>query len=84
MTSQATTRALLLENVHPDASAALTAEGFEVDTVKGALDSDFTIHLGPRQTITGWHIDHRPVIYDIMNAERGPLAPRVIQSHINA
>ena len=53
-------------------------------TVKGALDSDFTIHLGPRQTITGWHIDHRPVIYDIMNAERGPLAPRVIQSHINA
>jgi D-3-phosphoglycerate dehydrogenase len=31
-------RALLLENVHPDAAAALTAEGFEVEMVKSALD----------------------------------------------
>jgi D-3-phosphoglycerate dehydrogenase len=31
-------RALLLENVHPDAAAALTAEGFDVETAKGALD----------------------------------------------
>ena len=38
LTSQAPTRALLLENVHPDAAAALTAEGFEVETVKSALD----------------------------------------------
>jgi D-3-phosphoglycerate dehydrogenase len=29
---------LLLENVHPDAAAALTSEGFEVETVKSALD----------------------------------------------
>jgi D-3-phosphoglycerate dehydrogenase len=29
---------LLLENVHPDAAAALTAEGFDVETAKGALD----------------------------------------------
>ncbi|HEX3706492.1 MAG TPA: phosphoglycerate dehydrogenase [Mycobacteriales bacterium] len=39
MTSQSSPiRALLLENVHPDASSTLTAEGFEVETVKGALD----------------------------------------------
>ncbi|MGN6475225.1 MAG: phosphoglycerate dehydrogenase [Mycobacteriales bacterium] len=38
MTSQAPVRALLLENVHPDAAAALTAEGFEVEMVKSALD----------------------------------------------
>ncbi|HVT19997.1 MAG TPA: phosphoglycerate dehydrogenase [Mycobacteriales bacterium] len=38
MTSQAPVRALLLENVHPDAAAALSAEGFEVETVKSALD----------------------------------------------
>jgi D-3-phosphoglycerate dehydrogenase len=38
LTSPAPTRALLLENVHPDAAAALTAEGFEVEMVKGALD----------------------------------------------
>jgi D-3-phosphoglycerate dehydrogenase len=31
-------RALLLENVHPDAASALAAEGFEVETAKGALD----------------------------------------------
>jgi D-3-phosphoglycerate dehydrogenase len=29
---------LLLENVHPDAASALVAEGFEVETVKGAFD----------------------------------------------
>jgi D-3-phosphoglycerate dehydrogenase len=33
-------RALLLESVHPDAAAALTTEGFEVETVSGALDGD--------------------------------------------
>jgi D-3-phosphoglycerate dehydrogenase len=38
LTSQAPVRALLLENVHPDAAAALSAEGFEVETVKSALD----------------------------------------------
>ncbi|HVY10226.1 MAG TPA: phosphoglycerate dehydrogenase [Mycobacteriales bacterium] len=38
MTSTSPLRALLLENVHPDAAAALTAEGFDVETAKGALD----------------------------------------------
>ncbi|HWC35285.1 MAG TPA: phosphoglycerate dehydrogenase [Mycobacteriales bacterium] len=38
MTSQAPVRALLLENVHPDAAAALAAEGFEVEMVTSALD----------------------------------------------
>ena len=53
-------------------------------TVKSALDHNFTLHVGPKQDIAGWHIDHRPVIYEILNAERGPLGARVIQSHINA
>ena len=38
-------RALLLENVHPDAAAALTAGGFEVEMVKSALDP---VELGAR------------------------------------
>ncbi len=38
MTSQDPVRALLLENVHPDAAAALRGEGFEVEMVKSALD----------------------------------------------
>ena len=38
MTTTSPLRALLLENVHPDAAAALSAEGFEVETAKGALD----------------------------------------------
>ncbi|HWA65296.1 MAG TPA: phosphoglycerate dehydrogenase [Mycobacteriales bacterium] len=39
MTAQAgPLRALLLENVHPDAASALAAEGFDVETAKGALD----------------------------------------------
>src|SRR5579884_2382051 len=31
-------RVLLLENIHPGASEALTAAGFEVETAKGAFD----------------------------------------------
>jgi hypothetical protein len=56
----------------------------ELDSVYGLvkqdLDQAFVTKKGQRQDITGWHIDHRPIIYDIMNAERGPLAPRMIES----
>ena len=32
-----TTKALLLENIHPDASARLAKEGYQVDTLTRAL-----------------------------------------------
>ena len=35
-----TTRALLLENIHPDASARLVKEGYQVDTLPRALGED--------------------------------------------
>ena len=35
-----TTRALLLENIHPDASARLAKEGYQVDTLPRALSED--------------------------------------------
>ena len=35
-----TTRALLLENIHPDASARLAKEGYQVDTLPRALGED--------------------------------------------
>ncbi len=35
-----TTRALLLENIHPDASARLVKEGYQVDTLPRALGQD--------------------------------------------
>jgi D-3-phosphoglycerate dehydrogenase len=35
-----TTRALLLENIHPDASARLAKEGYQVETLPGALGED--------------------------------------------
>src|SRR6266566_6242327 len=35
-----TTRALLLENIHPDASARLAKQGYEVDTLTRALGED--------------------------------------------
>ena len=35
-----TTRALLLENIHPDASARLAKEGYQVDTLPRALAED--------------------------------------------
>src|ERR1700719_4267775 len=35
-----TTRALLLENIHPDASARLAKEGYEVSTLPSALGED--------------------------------------------
>jgi D-3-phosphoglycerate dehydrogenase / 2-oxoglutarate reductase len=36
----ATIRALLVENIHPDASARLAKEGYEVSTLPGALGED--------------------------------------------
>jgi len=50
--------------------------------VKGSLDNLFTIQTGEKQDIPGWFVDHRPVIYEILNAERGPLGARVITSHL--
>src|SRR5260370_20049025 len=35
-----TTRALLVENIHPDASARLAKEGYEVSTLPRALGED--------------------------------------------
>lgn len=39
-TNSVTTRALLLENIHPDASARLAKEGFQVDMLPRALGED--------------------------------------------
>ena len=33
-------KALLLENIHPDAAKSLRDRGFEVETMKGALSED--------------------------------------------
>ncbi len=33
-------KALLLENIHPDAAKSLRDHGFEVETMKGALNED--------------------------------------------
>src|SRR6201994_1990999 len=38
-----TTKALLLENIHPDASARLAKEGYQVDTLGRALGEDVVI-----------------------------------------
>ena len=35
-----TTKALLLENIHPDASARLAKQGYQVDTLSRALGED--------------------------------------------
>ena len=44
-------KVLLLENIHPDAVRAFREEGYDVSTVKGALDEDDLI-----QAIQGVHI----------------------------
>jgi len=56
-------RALLLENIHPDATARLTKAGYEVETLKGALGEDELIEkirgvslLGIR---SGTHVSDR-------------------------
>jgi hypothetical protein len=51
--------------------------------VKGTLESDFKLLKGKKERIVGWLIDHRPVVYEIMNAERGPLGARIIHTNIN-
>ena len=46
-------RALLLENIHPDATAALTKVGYEVETRKGALSEDELIGALPGVSLLG-------------------------------
>ncbi|MBM6698928.1 phosphoglycerate dehydrogenase [Bifidobacterium pullorum subsp. saeculare] len=64
-------KALLLENIHPDAAASLRAHGFEVETRKGALSEDELIEalegvdlLGVRSktTVTARVLDARPTL----------------------
>jgi D-3-phosphoglycerate dehydrogenase len=46
-------RALLLENIHPDAAAQLKADGFEVETTSGALGEDELIAALPGVDLLG-------------------------------
>ncbi len=46
-------RALLLENIHPDATARLTKAGYEVETRKGALSEDELIRALPGVNLLG-------------------------------
>jgi D-3-phosphoglycerate dehydrogenase len=46
-------RALLLENIHPDAVARLTKTGYEVETRKGALSEDELIEALPGVSLLG-------------------------------
>ena len=46
-------RALLLENIHPDATALLTKAGYEVETRKGALNEDELIDALPGFSLLG-------------------------------
>ena len=46
-------RALLLENIHPDATARLTKAGYEVETRKGALGEDELIEALPGVSLLG-------------------------------
>ena len=68
-TDVVTTRALLLENIHPDASARMAKEGYQVDTLTRALGEDELIEavdgvnlLGIRSgtQITGRVLDAAP------------------------
>jgi len=51
--------------------------------VKDSLDTSFRVEKYPREQLPGWFIDHRPVIYEIINPTRGPMPPIITQSHIN-
>ena len=46
-------RALLLENIHPDAVAQLKADGYDVETVSGALGEDELIDALPGVDLLG-------------------------------
>ena len=46
-------RALLLENIHPDAMGRLTKAGYEVETRKGALNEDELIEALPGVSLLG-------------------------------
>jgi D-3-phosphoglycerate dehydrogenase len=46
-------RALLLENIHPDATARLTKAGYQVDTRAGALSEDELIEALPGISLLG-------------------------------
>lgn len=50
--------------------------------VKGSLDARFVVNEKPIWR-PSWRIDHRPVIYELLNAERGAFLPLVTQQHID-
>ena len=64
-------RALLLENIHPDATARLTKAGYEVETRKGALSEDELIEALPGVSLLGirsrTHVTER-----VLDAGAGP------------
>ena len=49
--------------------------------VKAALDKGFKVVAGAASEIAGWHIDHRPVIYELITAG-GSGAPRIVESSL--
>ena len=64
-------KALLLENIHPDAAKSLRDHGFEVETMKGALSEDELIDaldgvdlVGVRSktNVTARVLDARPTL----------------------
>ena len=64
-------KALLLENIHPDAAKSLRDRGFEVETMKGALSEDELIDaldgvdlVGVRSktNVTARVLDARPTL----------------------
>jgi D-3-phosphoglycerate dehydrogenase len=52
-TTRPALRALLLENIHPDATARLAKAGYEVETRKGALSEDELIGALPGVSLLG-------------------------------
>ena len=59
-----TTKALLLENIHPDASARLAKEGYQVDTLTRALgDDELIAAIGHR-----FHRDYDVVLRAVLFA----------------
>jgi len=49
----AVTRVLLVENIHPDASARLAKQGYEVETLPRALGEDELIEALPGVSLLG-------------------------------
>ena len=74
-------KALLLENIHPDAAKSLRDHGFEVETMKGALNEDELI-ISTKAGYEMWAGPYGDVVHDFEDLAVYVAADKIGRAHV--